>query len=118
MKNKSPFFKGVNASLQQGILEATKKEKQMKIDKQAVLDKLDFEQFYNEHLPRPIKSSGKDWEMACCPFHEDEKPSMAVNTEHGGFICHGCGEKGDAFSFFMKLKNVGFRQALEEMSKL
>jgi len=90
----------------------------MKVDKQEVLNRLDFENFYNEQLPRPIKRTGKDWETVHCPFHEDKDPSLGINMVHGGFKCHGCDAKGDVFSFFMKLKGIGFKQALEEMSEI
>jgi len=36
---------------------------------------------------------------ACCPFHEDTTPSFSANIETGLWICHGCGERGNATSF-------------------
>jgi len=38
-----------------------------------------------------------------CPFHNDQKPSFSVNVNTGQFICHACGEKGNAFTFAQKL---------------
>ncbi len=29
--------------------------------------------------------------------HEDHKPSMSVNLQHGAYHCHGCGARGGAF---------------------
>ena len=51
------------------------------------------------------------WRMAKCPFHQDTKPSMSINTIHGGFICHACGQSGDMLSFYMNFKQVDFISA-------
>lgn len=34
-----------------------------------------------------------------CPFHNDINPSMGVNLDEGKYLCFGCRESGDAFSF-------------------
>lgn len=40
---------------------------------------------------------------ACCPFHDDQKPSFSINTE-GLWICFACGEKGNLSQLISKLK--------------
>ena len=55
------------------------------------------------HLNK-IKSSGPRNIMALCPFHDDQKPSFAINVENGLWICHGCGLRGGLVSF---LRGVG-----------
>jgi len=49
-----------------------------------------------EHYGIKVNRAG----MACCPFHEDKRPSMKVNKN---FICFGCQEKGDVIRFASKL---------------
>lgn len=47
-----------------------------------------------------------------CPFHQDHKPSMEVNTESQKFKCLSCGESGDVVDFLMKYKKTGEKNAL------
>mgnify|MGYP002655752270 CR=1 FL=1 len=65
--------------------------------------------FYSQ-LGIELKGNGT-WKMAKCPFHQDTKPSMSINTIHGGFICHACGQSGDMLSFYMNFKQVDFISA-------
>ncbi len=41
--------------------------------------------------------------MICCPFHDDNHPSMKVD---GRFHCFGCGADGDVIDFVGKLYNL------------
>lgn len=50
--------------------------------------------------------------MGQCPFHDDKTPSLSVDQSKGLFHCFGCGESGDVFDFVMKMKGIGFREAL------
>ena len=64
--------------------------------------------------PTSLKKTGKVL-MGCCPFHTEHSPSFAVYPTTNTWNCFaGCGG-GDAISFYMKLKNVGFAQAVEEL---
>jgi DNA primase len=52
----------------------------------------------------------------CCPLHDDKHPSffMAIKTQK--FICYSCSpEWGDVISFWMKLNNATFPQALRQI---
>jgi len=60
------------------------------------------------HLSGNIKSSGHNNIMARCPFHDDSKPSFAINTENGLWFCHGCGLKGGLADF---LRFVGLSRS-------
>lgn len=62
--------------------------------------------FYKK-LGIELKGNG-EWKMAKCPFHSDNHASMGVNTSHGGFICHACGQSGGMLSFYMNFKQVDF----------
>jgi putative DNA primase/helicase len=59
---------------------------------------------YQRCLPN-LKLYNRDkgeW-RACCPFHEDDKPSFFVNEQLGLYYCFGCGEKGNVYQFLEKL---------------
>lgn len=46
-----------------------------------------------------------------CIFHDDKEASLSVNLKKGIFYCHGCGEKGDVYSFVMKQEGCDFKTA-------
>lgn len=43
---------------------------------------------------RKVKQTGDSYIMACCPFHDEEHPSFAINLDLGFFLCHACQERG------------------------
>lgn len=49
---------------------------------------------------------------ARCPFHKEKTASFYVSPERGTYMCFGCGEKGDVFSFVEKVDGLDFRAAL------
>ena len=53
-----------------------------------------------------------------CPFHNDQHhPNFCIYPETNTWFCFaGCGG-GDSINFYMRLKNISFKQALEELSK-
>lgn len=56
------------------------------------------------------------WVKAKCPFHDDQDPSLSINTLEGCFKCFSCGAKGgDLIAFHMKLKGIGFNDACKEL---
>lgn len=48
---------------------------------------------------------------ACCPFHEDSKPSWNINGENGLWKCHGCGEKGNFIQLVSRLMDIPMQEA-------
>ena len=46
-----------------------------------------------------LKKAGRNYQ-GLCPFHPEKTPSFSVNREKNLFKCFGCGEAGDALSFF------------------
>lgn len=52
-----------------------------------------------------------------CPFHNEKTPSMSVkyfpDANKYRFKCWGCGSKGDALDFVMKIKNFDYKSARE-----
>jgi hypothetical protein len=53
-----------------------------------------------------------------CPFHEDRTPSFVVYPATGTFHCFGCCAHGDVTSFYMKIHNTSFLQALKALEGL
>jgi len=49
----------------------------------------------------------------CCPFHNDEKPSMVIYKDTNSFYCFSqCQVGGDAIAFLMKLEGLSFVEAV------
>jgi DNA primase len=51
--------------------------------------------------------------VGLCPFHSEKTPSFSVHGGHQFFYCFGCQEKGDVFSFVMKIEGLDFAAALK-----
>lgn len=85
-------------------------------NKEIILNQIDFKSFYAIELPK-IKWNGNRQGIALCPFHNDTKESLSVNSESGVFFCHACNEKGDIFSFYQKRHSVDFQTALHELGE-
>jgi DNA primase len=51
-------------------------------DKDFVLSRLSFEQFYREAIPS-LKMGHSRESTALCPFHNDHHPSFSINLETG-----------------------------------
>ena len=58
-----------------------------------------------------LEKKGTSW-MGNCPFHEDKTPSLSVNQEKGLYNCFGCGESGDVFNLVMRVRKLGFPEAV------
>ncbi|MYB35440.1 MAG: DNA primase [Gammaproteobacteria bacterium] len=63
----------------------------------------------------PLQKKGQEY-MACCPFHDEKTPSFTVSPQKQFFYCFGCGESGSAIDFLMKYQNLGFIEAIEDLS--
>jgi DNA primase len=51
-----------------------------------------------------------------CPFHREKTPSFYVVEDQRFFHCFGCGAHGDAIGFLMRIENVDFRSAVEQLA--
>jgi DNA primase len=63
-----------------------------------------------------LKRAGKNY-SAKCPFHKERTPSFQVSPERGTYMCFGCGERGDIFSFVQKIESVDFPTALRQLAE-
>jgi putative DNA primase/helicase len=85
------------------------------LDKQIILDRIDYRTFYQALIPTLKENSGVG-ATGLCFLHHDRTPSLSVNLETGLWNCFaGCGG-GDAFSFYQRLKGVDFPTALKEIA--
>jgi DNA primase len=55
--------------------------------------------------------------VGLCPFHDDHKPSMCVNSVKQIFKCFACGAGGDVFKFVQMRENLTFPQAIERLAE-
>src|SRR5580658_3249543 len=63
-----------------------------------------------------LRKSGAQNYTGLCPFHKEKTGSFSVNATHNYFYCFGCHEKGDVFTFVMKMDNVSFPEAVRAVA--
>lgn len=63
-----------------------------------------------------LRKAGRNW-SGRCPFHNERTPSFMVSPERGTYMCFGCGEKGDVFSFLQKIDGIDFPTALKQLAE-
>ena len=63
-----------------------------------------------------LRKSGAQNYTGLCPFHKEKTGSFSVNATHGYFYCFGCHEKGDVFTFVMKMDVVSFPEAVRAVA--
>ncbi|MCP4475183.1 MAG: hypothetical protein GY821_11600, partial [Gammaproteobacteria bacterium] len=50
-----------------------------------------------------------EWRSALCPFHNDRRPSLRINTRLGCFRCMACDvHGGDVLAFHQQLYQLNF----------
>ncbi len=65
----------------------------------------------------PLTPKGKNY-FGVCPFHDDNNPSMSVNSEKKIYKCFSCGATGTVFKFIMDFENVPFVEAVRKVADL
>ena len=58
---------------------------------------------------------GKEYAVHC-PFHDDHRPSMSVDTGKDVWYCFVCGLGGDGIALFMKARRIKFADAVRELT--
>lgn len=62
-----------------------------------------------------IKAEG-NLNVALCPFHSANKPSLVIYDSLKSFKCSTCNATGDAISFVMKYRNLDLNEAIKEIA--
>lgn len=73
-----------------------------------------FEKIYAPVLTGREDLNKKEVQVKCC-FHNDDNPSMSINTENGKYICFACNAHGSAMNFYMQTRNVDYITALKQL---
>lgn len=55
---------------------------------------------------------------ALCPFHDDSRPSLKVNTERNIYHCFACDAKGNILDFVMEMDGTDIRTAARKVADL
>lgn len=82
-------------------------------DVKRVLDSVDVVELVSEYIE--LQRRGKNY-FGLCPFHDENTPSFSVSPEKKLAMCMGCGEGGNTITFYSKIKNITFREALIELA--
>src|SRR6187402_1540558 len=69
-----------------------------------------------EHYGVLIAPEGPGWKTIKCPFHPDKNASARSNGK--GFICNGCGVKGDALALIMEQENCGYLDSVDKYEEI
>src|SRR5271156_1950668 len=77
---------------------------------QLVKQQADIVRIIGDYLK--LRKSGAQNHPGLRPFHKEKTGSFSVNPTHGYFYCFGCHEKGDVFTFVMKMENISFPEAI------
>ncbi|HHS48738.1 MAG TPA: DNA primase [Desulfurella acetivorans] len=78
-----------------------------------IKNRLDIVDFINRYVN--LKKSGNNY-IGLCPFHSEKTPSFTVNKDKQFFHCFGCGESGDLITFYMKIENLDFKEAVRNLA--
>jgi DNA primase len=81
---------------------------------QLVKQQADIVRIIGDYLK--LRKSGAQNYTGLCPFHKEKTGSFSVNATHGYFYCFGCHEKGDVFTFVMKMENISFPEAVNAVA--
>jgi DNA primase len=82
---------------------------------QLVKQQADIVRIVGEYVK--LRKTGAQNYTGLCPFHKEKTGSFSVNATHGYFYCFGCHEKGDVFTFVMKLENISFPEAVRVVAQ-
>ncbi|PWU24238.1 DNA primase [Candidatus Cerribacteria bacterium 'Amazon FNV 2010 28 9'] len=79
-----------------------------------VKDAVDIVALIGERIT--LKRSGNSYK-GLCPFHGEKSPSFFVNPVMGRYMCFGCHETGDCFTFLQKYDQMTFGEALRFLAQ-
>ena len=82
---------------------------------QLVKQQADIVRIVGEYVK--LRKTGAQNYTGLCPFHKEKTGSFSVNATHGYFYCFGCHEKGDVFTFVMKMDGLSFPEAVRAVAR-
>jgi len=85
------------------------------IDVNEILERINILDFIRQEF-NDVRRIGADKYTIRCPFHDNKTPSLVVYAETNSFYCYGCSCGGNLIHFFMRYKNIGFKEALKDLS--
>jgi len=74
----------------------------------------DIVDLISEHVT--LTRKGREM-VGLCPFHDDHRPSLYVNSSKQIYKCFACGAGGDVFKFVQMRENLTFVQAIERLAQ-
>ena len=77
-------------------------------------DRIDIVELISRYVH--LKRRGANY-FGLCPFHSEKTPSFSVNPKGRFFHCFGCGASGDVITFYMKIENLDFKDAIKELAQ-
>ncbi len=80
---------------------------------QQIKDRINIVEVVGQYVS--LRKAGRNY-SGRCPFHNERTPSFMVSPERGTYMCFGCGEKGDVFSFIQKLDGLDFPTVLKQLA--
>ena len=86
----------------------------MDTEVQQVKDRINIAEVVGQYVQ--LRRAGRNF-SGRCPFHNERTPSFMVSPERGTYICFGCGEKGDVFSFLQKMDGTDFPTVLKQLAE-
>jgi DNA primase len=82
---------------------------------QSVKQQVDIVRIVGDYLK--LRKTGAQNYTGLCPFHKEKTGSFSVNAAHGYYYCFGCHEKGDVFTFVMKMDGLSFPEAVRAVAQ-
>lgn len=78
-----------------------------------ILSRIDIVDLISENVV--LKKTGTNF-SGLCPFHQEKTPSFSVSQIKQTFRCFGCGEGGNAITYYMKFHNLDFKGTIKELA--
>jgi DNA primase len=82
---------------------------------QLVKQQVDIVRIVGDYLK--LRKTGAQNYTGLCPFHKEKTGSFSVNATHGYYYCFGCHEKGDVFTFVMRMEGLTFPEAVRAVAQ-
>jgi len=77
-------------------------------------NKIDIVEFIGRYVK--LKKQGSNY-VGLCPFHQEKTPSFTVSPSKQLYHCFGCGASGDIVTFLMRIENLTFKDAINQLAK-